>query len=127
MVVVVVVVMIVMMIVLAVHVTVLQLFWRGFANRHNFNVEVQVLTGQHVVTINHNMIVFDFGNFYRHRALIGFRHEAHANLQLIHTHEDIFRYALHQVVIILAVSFVSRDMHIKLIANGMIVQCLFQT
>ena len=45
-------VVIVVMIVRAVNVAMSQFFFGRFANRHNFNVEFQVLTGQHVVTIN---------------------------------------------------------------------------
>ena len=52
-------VVIVVMIVRAVNVAMSQFFFGRFANRHNFNVEFQVLTGQHVVTINHDVIVFN--------------------------------------------------------------------
>jgi len=57
-----------------------QFFFGRFTDRHNFNVELQILTSQHVVTVNHNVIVFHFGNFNRHRTLIGFSQETHPNL-----------------------------------------------
>lgn len=56
-----------------VYMTMLQLFRRCFANCDNFNVELQILTSQHVVTVNNNVFVTHFGNFYRYRTLIGFR------------------------------------------------------
>lgn len=56
-----------------VYMTMLQLFRRCFANRDNFNVELQILTSQHVVTVNNNVFVTHFGDFYRYRTLIGFR------------------------------------------------------
>lgn len=77
-----------------VYMTMLQLFRRCFANRDDFNVELQILTSQHVVTVNNNVFVTHFGDFYRYRTLIGFRREAHAHLQLINAHKYIFRYAL---------------------------------
>lgn len=58
-----VVVVIVVVIVRAVNVTMSQFFFGRFANRHNFNVEFQVLTSQHVVTINHYVIVFNRSDF----------------------------------------------------------------
>lgn len=61
-----VVVVIVVVIVRAVNVTMSQFFFGRFANRHNFNVEFQVLTSQHVVTINHYVIVFNRSDFNRH-------------------------------------------------------------
>lgn len=60
-----VVVVIVVVIVRAVNVTMSQFFFGRFANRHNFNVEFQVLTSQHVVTINHYVIVFNRSDFNR--------------------------------------------------------------
>jgi hypothetical protein len=85
-----------------VNVTMLQLFRRCFANRDNFNVELQILASQHVVTVNH-VFVFHFGDFYRYRTLIGFRQEAHANLQFINAHKYVFRNALNQVFVVLTV------------------------
>ncbi len=57
----------------AVHVTVLQLFSGRFADGDNFHIELQVLACQHVVAINHNVVVFNFSNLYWYRTLIGFR------------------------------------------------------
>lgn len=48
----------------AVHVTVLQLFSGRFADGDNFHIEFQVLACQHVVAINHNVVVFNFSDFY---------------------------------------------------------------
>ncbi len=75
-----VVIVVMMMAVSAVNVAMSQLFFRRFANCDNFDVEAQILTRQHVVTINHNVLIFHFGDFYRYRALVGFCQEAHANL-----------------------------------------------
>ncbi|ABU79571.1 hypothetical protein ESA_04392 [Cronobacter sakazakii ATCC BAA-894] len=121
-----VVIVVMMMAVRAVNVAVSQFFFGRFADSNNFHVEVQVLARQHVVAVNHNMVVAHFGNFYRYRALIGFRQEAHANLQLVNAHEDVFRYALYQVFIVLAVSVVSAYVHIEFIANVMAFQRRFQ-
>ena len=49
------------------YMTMLQLFRRCFANRDNFNVELQILTSEHVVTVNNNVFVTHFGDFYRYR------------------------------------------------------------
>ena len=62
----------VVMIVLAVYVTMLQLFSCCFTDGDNFNVEVQVLASQHVVTINNNVVVVNFGNFDWNWTLVGF-------------------------------------------------------
>ena len=115
------------MTVLAVNVAVRQLFRSRFADRDNFHIEVQVLTRQHVVAVNHDVLVFHFGDFNRNRTLIGFRQEAHANLQFVNAHKHVFRYALHQVVVVLAVCIVSRNMHVKLVADIVIFQRFFQT
>ncbi|SAM58563.1 conserved hypothetical protein [Klebsiella quasipneumoniae subsp. similipneumoniae] len=111
----------------AVHVTVLQLFSGRFADGDNFHIEFQVLACQHVVAINHNVVVFNFSDFYWYRTLIGFRQEAHANLQFINAHEDVFRYTLHQVFVILTVSVVSADGYVKFIAHFVAIQRVFQT
>ncbi|VCY00948.1 hypothetical protein BANRA_00009 [Klebsiella pneumoniae] len=55
-------VMIVIVAMRAVHVTVLQLF-RSFADGDDFHIKLQVLASQHVVAINHNVVVFNFSNF----------------------------------------------------------------
>lgn len=57
----------VVMVVLAVYVTVCQFFCSCFADRDNFHVEVQVLAGQHVVAVNHNVVAVNFGDFNRYR------------------------------------------------------------
>ena len=50
-------VVIVIMAVSTVNVTMSQFFFGCFANSNNFNVEFQVLTRQHVVAVNHNVVV----------------------------------------------------------------------
>lgn len=60
----------------AMHVTMLQLFSRCFTNSDNFHIELQILVSQHVVAINHNVVVFNFSDFYRYWTLIGFRQES---------------------------------------------------
>ncbi|CDQ16625.1 conserved exported hypothetical protein [Klebsiella quasipneumoniae subsp. quasipneumoniae] len=110
----------------AVHVTVLQLFSGRFADGDNFHIELQVLACQHVVAINHNVVVFNFSNLYWYRTLIGFRQEAHANLQFINAHEDVFRYTLHQVFVILTVSVVSANGYVKFVAHFVAIQRVFQ-
>jgi hypothetical protein len=42
----------------AMYVTVSDFLFRSFTDRDHFHVKVQVLTCQHVVTINHNVLVF---------------------------------------------------------------------
>jgi flagellar basal body-associated protein FliL len=120
------VVMVVIVTIRAVHVTVFQLFSRRFTNRYNFNVELQVLASQHVVTVNNYVLVVNFGNFNRYRTLIGFRQETHANLQLINAHEDVFRNALNQVFVVLAVRIVRADRNVKFVAHFMTIQRSFQ-
>lgn len=51
-----------------VNVAMSQLFFRCFTDSDNFYVELQVLASQHVVAINHNVVVFNFSNFNRNRA-----------------------------------------------------------
>ena len=60
------VVMIVVVTVRTVNVAVSQFFFGRFADSNNFYVEFQILASQHVVTVNHNVVVFHFGNFYRY-------------------------------------------------------------
>ena len=110
----------------AVDMTVLQLFSRCFANRDNFNIELQILASQHVVTVNNNVFITHFSDFNRYRALVGFCQEAHAYLQFINTHENVFRNALNQVFIVLSVRVVSADFYIKLVAYYMTIQRIFQ-
>jgi len=119
-------VMIVIVAMRAVHVTVLQLFRSRFADGDDFHIKLQVLASQHVVAINHNVVVFNFSDFYWYRTLIGFRQEAHANLQFINAHEDVFRYTLHQVFVILTVSVVSADGNVKFVAHFVAIQRVFQ-
>ena len=46
-----------------VNVAMSQLFFGRFTDRNNFYVELQVLTRQHVVAVNHNVVVFHFSDF----------------------------------------------------------------
>jgi len=110
----------------AMYMTVFQLFRRCFAKRDNFNVELQILASQHVVTVNNNVFVTHFGDFYRYRALIGFREEAHANLQLVNAHKHVFRNALYQVFVVLAVRVISADFYVKFVAHFVTIQRAFQ-
>ena len=80
-----------------VNVAMSQLFFGRFADRNNFYVELQVLASQHMVAVNHDVVIFHFGDFNRNRALVGFRQEAHANLQFVNAHEHVFRNALNQL------------------------------
>jgi hypothetical protein len=114
---VVVMIVIVVVTVRTVNVAMSQFFFGCFTDSHNFHVKFQILTRQHVVTINHNVIVFNFGDFNRNRALVSFCQEAHANLQFVNAHEHVFRNALHQVFVILTVSVVRAHSHIEFIAN----------
>ena len=84
------VVMIVVVAVRAVNVAVSQFFFSRFADSNNFHVEFQILASQHVVAINHNVVVFNFGDFNRNRTLVGFSQEAHADLQLVNTMNTSF-------------------------------------
>ncbi|KGB09220.1 hypothetical protein DR73_4149 [Enterobacteriaceae bacterium ATCC 29904] len=120
------VIMIVVMTVRTVNVAMSQLFFGRFADRNNFNVELQVLASQHVVAINNNVVVFNFGDFNRYWTLVGFCQEAHANLQLINAHKYIFRNTLNQILIVLTVSVVCANSNIEFIANFMTVQRGFQ-
>ena len=119
-------VVIVIMAVSTVNVTMSQFFFGCFANSNNFNVEFQVLASQHVVTVNHHVIVFHFGNFYRYRALICFSQETHANLQLVNAHEDVFRNALNQIFVVLTVSVIRAYSNIKFVADVVTFQRCFQ-
>gem|GEM_PF-893555 len=120
------VIMIVVMTVRTVNVAMSQLFFGRFADRNNFNVELQVLASQHVVAINNNVVVFNFGDFNRYWTLVGFCQEAHANLQLVNAHKYIFRNTLNQILIVLTVSVVCANSNIEFIANFMTVQRGFQ-
>jgi len=121
-----VVVVIVVVTVRTVNVAMSQFFSGRFTNRDNFYVEFQILTSQHVVTVNHDVLVFYFGNFYRYWTLVGFRQEAHANLQLVNAHEHVFRNALNQIIVVLTVSVVRAYSNIKFVANNMTFQRVFQ-
>ena len=50
-----------------VNVAMSQLFFSRFTDRNNFYVELQVLTRQHVVAVNYNVVVFNFSDFNRNR------------------------------------------------------------
>ncbi len=52
-----------------VNVAMSQLFFSRFTDRNNFYVELQVLTRQHVVAVNYNVVVFNFSDFNRNRTL----------------------------------------------------------
>jgi hypothetical protein len=119
-------VVIVVMVVRTVNVAMSQFFFGCFTQRNDFNMEFQVLASQHVVTVDNDMVVFNFGDFNRNRTLICFSQETHANLQLFNAHEDVFRYALYQVFIILTVSVVRANFNVKLIAYFVIFQRFFQ-
>lgn len=51
-----------------VNVAMSQLFFGRFADRNNFYVELQVLASQHVVAVNHDVVIFHFGDFNWNRA-----------------------------------------------------------
>ncbi|CNK86924.1 Uncharacterised protein [Yersinia mollaretii] len=117
----------VVMIMLAMDVTMLQLFFCRFTDSHHFNMEVQILTRQHVVTINHDVLVFNRRDFDRYWALVSICQETHTHFQLVNAHEDIFRHALHQIFIIAAVTFVCIDAHIKAVTSRVAFKRFFQT
>ena len=56
-----------------VNVAMSQLFFSRFTDRNNFYVELQVLTRQHVVAVNYNVVVFNFSDFNRNRTSVSFR------------------------------------------------------
>ncbi len=58
---------IVVMTVRTMNVAMSQLFFGRFTDSNNFYVELQVLTSQHVVAVNHNVVVFNFCDFNRNR------------------------------------------------------------
>lgn len=70
----------VVMIVLAMNMAVCQFFRSRFADGHHFHVEVQVLTSQHVIAINHHMVAINFSDLNWHLTLIGISQETHTNL-----------------------------------------------
>ena len=109
-----------------VNVAMSQFFFGCFTDRNNFNVELQVLASQHMVAVNHNVVVFNFSDLNRYWTLVSFSQEAHANLQLVNAHEHVFRNALNQVVVVLAVSVVCANSNVKFIANFMTFQRGFQ-
>lgn len=51
-----------------VNVAMSQLFFGRLADRNNFYVELQVLASQHVVAVNHDVVIFHFGDFNWNRA-----------------------------------------------------------
>lgn len=55
-----------------VNVAMSQLFFGRFTDRNNFYVEFQVLASQHVVAVNHNVVVFHFSDFNRNRTTVSF-------------------------------------------------------
>lgn len=63
---------IVVMTVRTMNVAMSQLFFGRFTDSNNFYVELQVLTSQHVVAVNHNVVVFNFCDFNRNRTLVSF-------------------------------------------------------
>src|SRR5471032_598968 len=115
------------MAVLAVNVAVSQFFSRCFADRDHFYVEVQILASQHVVTVNHYVVAVNFGDFYRNRTLIGVSQETHTDFQLFNTHEHVFRNALNQVFVVVAVSVVGANVHVEFVTDCMTIQRGFQT
>jgi hypothetical protein len=119
-------VVIVVMIVCTVNVAMSQFFFGGFTQRNDFHVEFQILASQHVVAVNNNVIVFHFGDFNRYWTLVSFSQETHANLQFVNAHEDVFRYTLHQVFIILTVSVVCANFNVKLVACFVTFQRFFK-
>ena len=115
-------VVIVVMIVFAVNVAMSQFFSSCYANRDNFYVEAQVLACQHVVAIDNNVLIFNCSNLNWHWALVGISHKAHTHFQLVNAHEDVFRYALNQIIIVLAVSVICANVHVETIANYVTIQ-----
>ena len=55
-----------------VNVAMSQFFFGRFTDRNNFYVELQVLASQHVVAVNHDVVVFNFSDFNRNRTLVSF-------------------------------------------------------
>jgi len=119
-------VVIVVMVVSTVNVTMSQFFFGCFTHRNNFYVEFQVLASQHVVAVNNNVIVFHFGDFNRYRTLVSFCQEAHANLQFVNAHEDVFWYALYQIFVVLTVGIVRAHFYVEFITNFVTFQRFFQ-
>jgi hypothetical protein len=116
---------IVMMVVLAVNVAMSQFFSSCFTDCDNFYVEAQVLTCQHVIAIDNNVLIFNRSNFNWHWALVGICHKAHTHFQLVNAHEDVFRYALNQILVVLAVSVICANVHVETIANYVAFQRCF--
>lgn len=118
---------IVVMVVFTMNVAVLQLLRGRRANGQHFDIEVQILAGQHMIAIHHHFIAVDEGDFHRHRPLVGFRQETHTHFKLLDAHKDLFRDTLDQIVVLLAVGIVSQDMQVETIADITAGQRVFQS
>ena len=100
-----------------VNVAVCDLFFSRRANFLDRHVEVEVLARERVVTIDSDIVVFDFNHTNRDRALIGVGLELHPGLKIFDALKTLLRHDLLQCWIDLAIAIFWIDAHFCSLTN----------
>ncbi len=100
-------------------VAVCDLFFSCRANFLDRHVEVEVLARERVVAVDCDIVVFDFNNTNRDRALVCVSLKLHAGLKIFDTLKTILRHDLLQCWIYFAITICWIDAHFCSFASGL--------
>ena len=115
-----------MMVIGAMDVTVGDLFGSGGTHITNSDAKVQIHTRQRVVGINLHKVFGHFDHSHRTVAIIGIGNEG-VTFGHFHAVKQFARDALHQIVLVFAVGFRSRDIQFETVTDLTVIQGFFQT
>jgi hypothetical protein len=115
-----------MMVIGAMDVTVGDLFGSSGTHITNSDAKVQIHTRQRMVGINLDKVFGDFDHSHRTVTIIGIGNEG-VTLSHFHAVKQFTRDALHQIVLIFAVGFRSRDIQFETVTDLTVIQGFFQT
>ena len=110
-----------------VHMTMREFFLAGRTHIGHFDVEVQGLPGQRMVTVDMHGLAIDLGHGHIDHALRTLTLELHAGLNVLHTLERFARQFLHQFRVMHAVAFGGCYIDFELIASDASCHHLLQT
>ena len=109
------------------HVAVLNLFCRCFANVGDIDIKMQCLTRQWMIGVNGDIFVvhrFYYDQLYLATRTLGL--ELHANFDLVHTLESVARNSLNQLWVHFAVGISRLNCHFQCIAGNFAFQFALQ-
>ena len=95
-----------------------QLFFGRSTDILDRHIEIQMLTGKRMVTVNSHVIVLHLDHSDGYRPLVGAGLKLHADLYILDALKTLFRHDLLKSGICLAVAFLGADADLHLVTRG---------